>query len=354
MATNLDVATRTFWDNTWKSQITYGMPVLDRMLKRKRMRMGGLWIGNINETADSESLVQEYGPEDGLDAGSKTIMGTSKWNISFLQCPHEKSIDEEIMNAPKGDAQLVDIAKKTVRSGQRGLRIRMAKRIWGCAADSEIDSKHTLMQGIPSALFNTTYAGITKANNTYWYSAAYSTMATSYSISKRQLWEWIDDVKFYHDGPGTMLIVMGSTLFRSLKAEMEASNGYTPTGNWAKQGFRSMSLDGYEIAEDPFLDTLTEDSVSKKDGTDGCLAGEQSDAYTGKNFVALLHLDTWVFRYVKGKGGTTNDSLVTWQNWFDLSQLPGGKEKLLARSKIKCNLECHQPNVNMLRCNVSA
>jgi len=355
MSTNLDIATRTLWDNTWKSQITFGMPTLRRLLERKRMRAGGLWIGNINETADSESLVQEYGPEDGLTAGSKTIMGTSKFNIAYMQCPHEQTVDEEVMNAPKSDAQLIKIASKTVGSGQRGMKIRMAKRLWGCASDTEIDDKHTLLQGIPSALYNTTYGNITKSGtgNSYWYSADYSNITTAYTISKRQLWEWIDAVKFYHDGPDSMLIVMGSTLFRSLKAEMEAANQYKPTGNTAAQGFKSMTLDGYEIAEDPYLDTLTEDSCSLKSGADGCLLGEQAGAYTGANFVALLHLDTWVFRYVKAKNSTTKDGMFTWQDWFDLSVLPNGKEKKLARSKAKFNLECHQPNVNMLRANVS-
>jgi len=362
MATNLTVATRTFYDLTWKSQITYGMPILRRLLERKRMRMGGIWVSNINETADSETLVQEYGPEDGLDAGSKTIMGTSKWNIAFMQCPIEESIDEEIMNRPEGDTQLVKIRDKVTASTQRGMKIRMAKRIWGCASDTEIDDKHTLLQGIPSALYNATYGGVarTTTSNSYWMSAdagaSCINIETAVSISKRQIWEWIDSVKYYHEGPESLLIVMGSTLFRSLKAEMEASNSYRPGKGIAKQGFRNMYLDDYEIAEDPFLDTLTEDSCSLKDGADGCLIGEQSAAYTGAGVVALIHLDSWVFRYVKASNssGKTEDPMFTVTDYFDQSVLPAGKEKQLARVKGKFNLECHQPNANLLRVNVSA
>jgi len=366
MATNLTVATRTLYDLTWKSQITYGMPILRRLLERKRMRMGGIWVSNINETADSESLVQEYGPEDGLDAGSKTIMGTSKWNIAFMQCPIEETIDEEIMNRPEGDTQLVKIRDKVTASTQRGMKIRMAKRIWGCASDTEIDDKHTLLQGIPSALYNDTYGGVarTTSSNAYWMSAdagaSKVNITTAVSISKRQIWEWIDSVKYYHEGPGSLLIVMGSTLFRSLKAEMEASNSYKPQGNAdalaAKQGFRSIYIDGYEVAEDPFLDTLEEDSCSLKSGADGCIIGEQSEAYTGASTIALIHLDSWVFRYVKASNssGNTADPMFTVTDYFDQSVLPAGKEKKLARVKGKFNLECHQPNANLLRVNVSA
>lgn len=352
MSTNLDVATRTFYDKTWKSQITYGMPLLTRLLERKRFRAGGLWVSNINETADSESLVQEYGPNEGLSAGSKTIMDTAKWNIAYMQVPHEENIDERVMNKPDNDAQLLRILEKTVKSGQRGLKIRMAKRIYGCAGDTEIDDKHTLMQGIPSALDNAVYGGITKSSDTYWYAADYSNNSTSYTISKRQIWEWIDDVKYYAEDPGSIMVVMGSTLFRSLKAEFEAANQYKPKGMTASQGFQSMEIDGYEIAEDPFLDTLTYQSVYDYDGDAACLDG--SGTYAGTQFVALLNLDSWVFRYVPAQNSASGEGFIEWQDWFNLAQLPNMPEKWLARSKVKCNLECHQPNINMVRFNVSA
>lgn len=351
---NLTVATRTMYDNSWKHQITYGMPVLKLMMERKRMRMGGLWISNINEVADSESLVQEYGPEEGLDAASKDIMGVNRHNIAFMQVPIMKTIDEEIMNAPPGDTQLTNIARRVTASCQRAAKIRLAKRIWGVAGDTEIDDKHTLFQGIPSALYSTTYGNLAKASNTWWYSADYANITTAYTISIKKIREWIADVRYYHEDLSSLVIILSTTLFQSLQAEMDARNVYKPTGNLAKQGFQRMELDGITIAEDPFLNRLVESSVTLKDGTDGCLLGEQAGAYTGAGFCALLNLDTWVFRYVKARGATTKDAAFTLTDYFDLSQLPDGPEKKLARVKFKGNLECHQPNANMLRAAVAA
>lgn len=354
--TNLTIATRNMIDKSWKSQLMYKMPVLKLLLERKRFRMGGLMQQNINETADTEELVQEYGPEDGLTASSKTTLGTAAWGIAFMTHPLLKTIDEEIMNAPAGDARLINLAKKHAGEVYEGLRRRLNKRIWGCAGDIEIDARHTLFQGIGSALnytSNLTYAGITKSTSTYWYSADYSTINTAYTMSIRQLRTWISSVKLYHETASeTLKVIMGTTLFLSLKSEMDARNIYKPTGNMAKQGFMSMELDGVEIVEDPYLDLILDHSVYHRDGSDaGIVDGVDAkiDA-NGSTVVALLHLDSWVFRYIKGGG---EDSIFSLTDFFDLSVLPGGVEKELARAKFRGNLECHQPNVNMLRVNVT-
>ena len=67
---NLTESTREFIDKTWRSAISYQIPLFTRLSERGQMVAGGIQYEQIVEIADSKSLVQTYGPNDPLDGGS--------------------------------------------------------------------------------------------------------------------------------------------------------------------------------------------------------------------------------------------------------------------------------------------
>tara|TARA_R100000808_G_scaffold11393_1_gene29271 strand:- start:7713 stop:8765 length:1053 start_codon:yes stop_codon:yes gene_type:complete len=346
MATNLVNATRVFVNKAWKSHISYGMPLLTRLMERQQIFPGGLQYEMIGEVADTESLVQEYGPNDPLVGGSKEILEKPKWNRAYITIPVEKTVDEDVINAPEGDGKLIDTAEVIAKNALRSMKQLMYKRIYGSANDAEIDTYHTYLQGLCSALdTDKTYGGLTRATsvtNEWWQAADYAAHDTAATISKSNLWNWLDSVREFTEGSDDILIIMGSTLYNRMKAQMEASNSYEVSGNAAKQGFRSMSLDGYEIAEDLRLERLTGADVEHRDGSDAGLDGTTADV--GSTYVFVLNLNTWSLRYTDRAGSPFDMS-----DFFDQDKLIGGLEKSLARIKWKGNLICEQPNANLMR-----
>ena len=368
MASNLTQATRELIDKTWRSAVSYGIPLLTRLLERGHVVPGGLQYEQIYESADMESLVQEYGPNDPLTGGSKEIMEKPKWNVAYLQCPVEESVDERVMNAPKTDAQLIKIRDKIARASVKAIKLKMAKRLYGCAVDAEVDTYHTYVQGVYSALYPCettastaqTYGGIarTTAVNAEWRAADDANWDTAYAINKTNLDAWLDSCMEYDDEAGTYLVLMGPTLWRRLKAQFEAANIYVPKANMAKQGFDSMEYSGVEIAKDWLLDrmlytTLQHKAVQAYGGsaTTSLYAGlTGSPTYAGTAAVLVLNLDTWNLRYWQDPDGSGPFEMT---EFFEQDKIEGGREMKLARVKWKGNLTCDMPNRNVMRANVS-
>jgi len=357
MASNLEEATREYVDLRWKSAVSYGMPLLTRMLEREQMWPGGLKYQQVVENADQEILVQEYGPNDGLTGGSVDLFDKPEWLAAYLQIPVEIDVDERVMNLPKTDAQLINIRDKVGENALRSLKQWMNKRIYGSANDSEIDSRHTYLQGIVSALLkDRTYGTITRTSasntNNFWQAADYDEESTAAVINKTNLDNWIDSVVEYADSPQDLLIIMGPTLWNRLKAIMDAQNAWEVKGQMATQGFTSMTYNGVEIAKDHTLDRMTSRGytggrTNHKDGTGAGLDG--SGSYTGDQFVFVLDLSTWHLRYFQDE--ETGPFEMT--DFFQQDKIIGGKEMKMARFKWKGNLTCDLPNRNLMRTNVS-
>jgi hypothetical protein len=349
------------------------MPLLTRLEERGQIIPGGLYYEQMYNSTDFESLVQEYGPNDGLTGGSKEFIEKPHWHAAFLQCPVEESVDERIMNAPKGDTQLIALRDKIVKGATDGIRRRMAKRIYGCATDNEIDGEHTYMQGLNSALFpcestltaattSQIYGGISRTTtvNTEWLSADNASILTAASISKSMLDQWMDACIEFDDEEGTYLIVMGPTLYRRLKSEFEAYNTYKPKGDRASQGFDSMTYNSVEIAKDFLLDTMLYTTVkhatlksyggSASTSLNAGLSG--ASGYAGTQAVYILNLDTWHLHYYADNGPDGCGPFEMTEP-FDQSKVAGGVEKTLAHVKWKGNLTCDAPNRNMYRAQVS-
>jgi len=348
---NLTESTRELIDKTWRSAITYQMPLFTRLSERGQMIPGGLKYEQIVEIADSESLVQTYGPNDGLAGGTADIMDKPSWVATYMTVPVEESVDERIMNAPKSDAQLVSLRDKIAKSALRSLKQVMNKYAYGVSGDNTIDSRHTNLQGLCSALVeDKQYGSLTRTGSTvneWWQSADYAAWDVAAAINKTNIDEWLDAVMEYADSPQDLLVLMGPTLYRRLKAQFEASNSYTPKATVAKQGFTSMEYNGVEIAKDWSLDRMTDTSVTDYTGTNVGLSGVGSAA--GTSFVFVLDLSTWHLRYYQD--ADTGPFEMT--EFFAQDQIIGGVEKKLARIKWKGQLTCDMPNRNLVRSNVS-
>jgi hypothetical protein len=343
-------------------------------MERKQVREGGTQYQQMYETSDLQSLVQEYGPTDGLNAGSKEFIGTPKWAAAYMQVPLEESVDERILNAPKTDAQLLNIAQKNATRGVRALKIQIAHRIYGIATDNEIDTEHTYVQGIPSALMeNATYGGIARASAAAptWEAADEDNWDVAVALNKYNIDAWIDSCMQYGEDAGDFLVIMGDTLWNRLKGIFEASNVYTPKGDKSKQGFESMEYSGVEIAKDYLLDRMTNTgstnnqgnitdilhngskTINSITGTGAGLQGGASNTYAGSKWVFVLDLKTWHLMYHKDPLLSIGESCIGITDYFEQDKISGGQEKSLARAKFKGNLICSLPNRNLMRANVS-
>lgn len=369
MADNLTELTREHINRTFTTAIRRTKsPVLIELIRRKQIIPGGTVFKGITEKADYASLHQFHGPDTPLDGGSKEIHAKPQWNVAFGQIPHEMGVDTRIMNLPKGDHQLQDVA---VRDGDNiiySVGKILAQLVYSSMEDSEEDATHTRMQGLISALIeNRTYAGITRsgATNEYWQSADYANWDTAVTISKANISDWLDAVLEFADNPQDIMIVLGTTLFNSLKREFEASGIYDNDGvDMAKQGFSSMMYEGYKIVKDFWLErqTATTFTHGPNAGTPGANAGmDGSGSYTGAQAAFVLDMSTWNLRYWPTNEDTSDAQTQTdeWAGYievtqpFDQSKIIGGVEKTLRRFKYKMNLTCDLPNRNLYRANVS-
>ncbi len=379
---DLIASTREYMDKTWRSMVSYGMPLFYRLQERDQFVPGGIEFKQVYQAADFDSLVQEYGPNDGLRGGSKQLLKTPKWMISKMQCPVEITDDVEIMNDGAGpnEIQIVDLSKRYGDAAIKALKTTWNQRMYGCATDTEIDERHTLVQGIPSALFpptsgvtvGSTYGGIgrTTSANREWAAADYANTYTSYTLSQAVLDGWINQVMYFNDNPTDLLILMGPTLWDALAQEFRSNQFYKGYATMAEQGFESMKYNGIEIAKDLALDRMTPTGLANFGTSNGKIlhksavtavgsstsAGLFGDAtyngssgYLGSSMVFILDLKTWHVRYYS-KGGEGPFELG---DFFDQSKVDNGKEVKLARAKWKGNLTCDAPNRNMARANVA-
>ena len=374
MASNLTQVTRDLVDRAWRSAIGYGSPLFTRMLERKQVVEGGTTFTQLYESSDDQSLVQEYGPNDGLTGGSKEFIKKPTWGRAYLACPMEIDVDTEVMNKPKGDAQLLDIASKKATRALKALKLQMMHRQYGCATDNEIDTQHTYMQGLISALLeDTTYGTLARTTTAHpeWQSADEDNWDTATPLNKTNIDGWLDSCMEFAEERGEFLIVMGDTLWNRLKAIFEASHTYQPKASKAVQGFESMEYSGVEIAKDYLLDRMvytgsTNNQGSVAIGHNGSktygeytseYAGLTGDStYAGTQYVFVLDLRTWHLQYSfrnSEQSSRAGDSMFVVTDYFDQSQVKGGKEEMLAHTKFRGNLICSMPNRNLMRGNVS-
>jgi len=270
------------------------------------------------------------------------------------------------MNDKASDAQLVNIAETKAKAALSGIKKQMAKYIYSCVGDVEIDASHTKLQGLVSALMeDTTYAGIARTSSATvypeWQAADEDNWDTAYAINKGNLNNWLDAVSEYDDEDGTYMVIMGPTLWNALASQFESQNIYEPNKNSAKQGFDSMWFNNVEIVKDKLLDRMAQATTKHyssvyggayvhSDHANSLNAGLSGvDSTVGTSYVFILNLDTWHFRYYQD--GDQGPFEMT--DFVRQSQMENGTDTDLARMMWKGQLTCDMPNRNMMRANVS-
>ena len=377
MASNLTQATRYLVDRTWRSAISYGSPFFTRLLERKQVWLGGTAYEQMYETSDMSSLAQWYGPAEGLQGGSKEFIEKPHWHVAYGQIPMEQDVDEKVMNAPKGDGQLLDLAKKNAARAVQGMKVQLMQWLYSCATDTEKDALHTYPQGLVSALLeDTTYGGIARTSTAFpeWQSADEDNWDLAAAINKYNLDKWLDFCMEYATDRGEFIIIMGETLYNRLKGIMEASSTYLQKGTKAEQGFESMEYSGVEIAKDYLLDRMTYAGQTNNQGAQAILhngsktinadigassyaglTGLNTDGKgdVGSSWVFVLDMRTWNLHYTfKNAADRAGDSIFAITDYFDQSKMLNGVEKDLARCLFKGNITCDMPNRNLMRANV--
>lgn len=367
---NLTATTRALNLKTVKTQLKFKSPLMTKLLDNNRLIQGGLGVEEQIEVAHTDDLVQELALSSSQPGGSKDIYAKYISHVAHFMHPLERTGMEKLLNTPQGDGNILPLAKKMLAASQTGLRIRLYKRMMGCATDNELNSLETKFQGVFSALKPyTTYLNVarTSSAHNYWNPAGHADTVTSYNISKKYIRHWINQCERYSLEPGGIFVVLGTTLFEELQEDFEASIRDKSEENRAVQGFRTMKLDGYDIMEDPELDDLTINTVTHEtDGTAAGLMGILSSGdplglgnlaseSTGANVVLVLNINTWEWRYYNQTfvhEGKMYDDIFLITPFFDQSQIQDGAVKDLARIWHHANLVCTNPNQNMCKMNV--
>ena len=394
---NLALATREALELSWKHQLALKNGFYTKLLERSQFT-AGLRFEQIKQMDDYYALAQEYGPKTPTVGGRKDFLAKAGWNVAFIRVPIETTIDEKIMNKPKGDHQLLELAGVHSKMALDALKKKIVARTYSCAGDKEYDESHSTVQGILSALvspraftaakhpnydtINATlsdnartninvYGGLDRSleRNRMWLSADDDNIFEEVTLSKSLLDEWIDACNDYsEDSNEDLVIVVGYALFNELKRILEISQVQNITGSESKvsQGFQQMEYNDVQIIKDPYLSRMTkwglnskvrdDTSIVDQDGNPQGLAGELTvDGTNGDNYLFILNLNTWHIRYwADPDAKQSNEGPFEVTDFFDQSQVKGGVEEDLAHVKFRGTLQCDAPALNLARANVLA
>lgn len=328
MATNLASTTRPIWEATRQSQVLMQIPVLNALMKRRRVVWkGGTTVKKTVPSATMESLGQEYAMGDALVSSSKTMFSLPEFTWKYGTLPVEYDGDVDIQNLSNTDGKILDLAKELVTQAQESAKRVIRTAIFG--AYSATSDSQTGFQGFADALHSssTLYGGITRSTTvaTWWQGASidgtWADVATAAACNIHNIREMARVSSKYRDRkPNDILVVVSPTNFNKLRREMETRMIYKTDGDLAKQGFLAMTLDNMEIVADTYLDT---DSTTQA-------------------YVYLLHLPDWEFRINPARD--FHQTEFVWQ-----AQIVNGMDKYLSRIMWAGNLVCWQPNASCLR-----
>ena len=335
--TNLNVATRDAWVRSVKDQVIIRLPLLNRLLARRRVRWsGGLSIKrpvDMAEFTDSPSLAQSYTANEALTAGTKEVLKAPKFLWKYFQVPIQYGIEEQLQNAGGSENQIVELVEHLVGKAGRGARLHLNQMMY--SAQSSTSDSDAQFQGLLDALFaDTTYGTIARATtvtNQWWQGAsiagsfADNATARTPSISNFRKAKTVVWANADARNPGELLAITSDTIFMALQAEAETFHIYNrKDSELANQGFNAMILDGVEVVSDPFLES---DSTRRK-------------------YFFMLHLPDWELRLHPMRSFKMTP--FTWQG-----DQPNGKDEWLGRVMVAGNLVCWKPNASIANTNWS-
>ena len=332
-ASNIAAATRELWLRTVVDEVFLRLPLVAMMIEHRQVAFrGGTKITQTVTKDDLESEAQSYATNEGLTAGSKTILDKPAFGWKKFQVPIRYTVDEELENqdADKATAP-VDVVQALVKGAQTGARKKLNSMLYATTSGaSSEDGKD--FQGLTAALdHDATYGTLTRATtatNKGWQGASVADSYTDHDAamtpSIAAFRSVMSVVKRHRPGNEKWYAFMGESLFQQYQSQVETRHIYSRDGSkLAKYGFETLILDGVELVQDSWL---SENSRT-------------TDIY-------WINPETWELR-ISPKRNFKMTGFV-WQG-----ETANGLDEYLARILVAGNFVCWQPNANCWRSNVA-
>lgn len=344
---NIQSSTRKLWIRSTIDQVLFKMPLYARLLMAHQVKQyGGNMITRPVLTDDLESLGQDYGENEPLEGGSKTILDTPHFTQKMFQLPVVYGVKEEFENAGGADTKVLDFVELLVQRAQYSTRKHMYKLMWDTAATPTSTDAGTKFQSVIQALdHDTQYGNLTRTLNStppyngtrdWWQSADVNDFAigtstqgsgTAYAASIETFRKALDAVQENVEDDAEFLAVCGPTLHLKYKSWVQTEHGKTNMyGPMAKYGFDSIMIDNVELVKDPYL--------KDKNITDS------------HKWLFIFHIPSW--NLVMHPKRTFAFTGFRWQG-----DIEGGYDRWLGRVMCRGNLCCWQPQSNIWLENVT-
>ena len=337
---NLTATTREAWDRTTLHEVYMRTILIRKLIDLNQVLPAGIAVKHTVDFAEMDDLAQEYGPEEPLDGGKKTVAETALWYPKDLQVPVEiRGKDWRNNSRGKGDGRVIPLPQFLVEKGQRAMRLKLNSILYrtGSAARDASSDSNAGWQGVLDALTHSIkYGGLlrTDATTRYWWQSAslgnvWTDQATEIAPNIANFRKCIDAVNHFQKDTTKMLAITSNEIYRNLQAEVDGRRQYRP-GPMAEHGFTSMMIDNVEVVAEEYFSNPS-----------------NSDRSTMAKYFFMLDLSSWRMHLdPERKMGTLTE--FVWQG----KQL-GGKDLYLARVMLSGLISCLYPNRNLFLSNMT-
>jgi len=322
---NISATTRDFFLDTVVDEVFMKMPLLAKLLLRDQVTWkGGTNITRPVSTDELDSLAQSYTVGEPMTAGRKAPLTKPWFTWKYFQVPIVYTLDEFIQNGGE-DMQVVDFAEYLTQKAQKAAKIKLYKMMYHVTSTPDTDSGFNSLVGALD--HDVKYGHTTRTTTTVnkWFQGAsmaetYADQDTAYTIGVNLFRRMVSACDMFVDDPANYLLVVGPSLYLSLKSQVDGSNITTNPGELVKYGFQSFTLDGIEVVKDPYLRAagLTAETTPEK----------WAFLINVNDFELRLHPER-SFRYEPLK----------WQG-----DMVDGVDEWLGRILVAGNLVCWRPN----------
>ncbi len=340
---DLSNATRELFQRSMTDEVYMRTPFIEELQRRRQITVGGgKYVERLVDTAEIDSLVQEYTTNQALTDGKLSTLDKPRFYWRKAQLPMRYDVDEDTQNiSGSKEEQLLNLATHLTKKSQRGSKLWLNKKCFNNGSTTPVadGSGVSAPQSIISALdHDSTYGTLTRSfsggTRDWWQSAdpaglgetvTSSSQDTAYNLTIANLRKWINETSVSHhmESAANLMILMCPTLWGKLAAEVEARGSYT-AGKKIDYGITSFTFDGHEVVSVPYLQTST----------------------TMQTWLFILNLEYWELQVHKSRNFKVTP--FVWQG--DRSN---GFDFWLARIMTIMNLVCWKPNSNLWVSNIS-
>jgi len=168
MATaDLTKATRELFIRTLVNQVHYATPIIEEIKRRNQITdSGGRYYERLVDTAEIDSLMQEYTANDALTDEKKTTLNKPRFTRKYAQLPLRYDLDEYTQNIHAGhEEQLLDLAAHLVKKGHRAAKLWLSKSIFnkGSTTTTGSDSADAFQSLIDALDSDATYGTLSRS-----------------------------------------------------------------------------------------------------------------------------------------------------------------------------------------------